>query len=583
MASKTKKKAQTVAQRRQNRLIQEQIRKARAEIDPLDDDEDLEEVEELDDDEVLKEESKVVKNFNLTVNTYDPAAESLKKQLEAIEKDDYGMSMDMPMTGPTSFEELDAAHQAREQADEIQETGWDVQYLVRNILNHPMMDSKEKASAIQAVGNDFGSRVSDILGASVDAVEKDLDALSLEAILAQDNRENGFIAQLIDKAVLSTSARKKLSESDFALPSKKKYPIHDKAHVRNALARAAQQMKAGGAGAVDARAAMPKIRAAAKKMGIGMSMKKENNAILIEKDSKGDWRWVGWVSNNFKDHSGDIIKESAHLEYVDWVNKDLVNRAPVFTSCHAPGTVREYPVDFVAYENGFLVMSGKLNEVEAEQLMTVSKETNIGMSHSSWGLRSIEEPGSIVKYRMFEVTDLPVATADNPFTTLETLSKEADMNQLEYLSALLGSKEKAEKALKLKTSLAQKELEDAGVESKEKKPDVSAPAADPQMEAILERISKELDIPGLNEFVAKAQESIEKVQVLEKAIKELSATEDDRLAEKIAPKPGFAWSKRASESPDTVIKEDDPLKKQEPDPGANWLSKATNTTPVVVK
>lgn len=157
------------------------------------------------------------------------------------------------------------------------------------------------------------------------------------------------------------------------------------------------------------------------------------------------------------------------------------------------------------------------------------------------------------------------------------------MNQLEYLSALLGSKEKAEKALKLKTSLAQKELEDAGVESKEKKPDVSAPAADPQMEAILERISKELDIPGLNEFVAKAQESIEKVQVLEKAIKELSATEDDRLAEKIAPKPGFAWSKRASESPDTVIKEDDPLKKQEPDPGANWLSKATNTTPVVVK
>ena len=39
---------------------------------------------------------------------------------------------------------------------------------------------------------------------------------------------------------LSTKDRKKLSKKSFALPGKRKYPIPDKAHARNALARVAQ-------------------------------------------------------------------------------------------------------------------------------------------------------------------------------------------------------------------------------------------------------------------------------------------------------------------------------------------------------
>jgi hypothetical protein len=39
---------------------------------------------------------------------------------------------------------------------------------------------------------------------------------------------------------ISTKQRKKLSKRDFALPGKRKYPIPDKAHARNALARVAQ-------------------------------------------------------------------------------------------------------------------------------------------------------------------------------------------------------------------------------------------------------------------------------------------------------------------------------------------------------
>jgi len=39
---------------------------------------------------------------------------------------------------------------------------------------------------------------------------------------------------------LSTQDRKKLNKKSFALPGKRKYPIPDKAHARNALARVAQ-------------------------------------------------------------------------------------------------------------------------------------------------------------------------------------------------------------------------------------------------------------------------------------------------------------------------------------------------------
>ena len=44
----------------------------------------------------------------------------------------------------------------------------------------------------------------------------------------------------MSKDLSSTKQRKKLSKKSFALPGKRKYPIPDKAHARNALARVAQ-------------------------------------------------------------------------------------------------------------------------------------------------------------------------------------------------------------------------------------------------------------------------------------------------------------------------------------------------------
>ncbi len=39
---------------------------------------------------------------------------------------------------------------------------------------------------------------------------------------------------------LTSAQRRKLSSSSFAEPGKRKYPIHDESHARNALARVSQ-------------------------------------------------------------------------------------------------------------------------------------------------------------------------------------------------------------------------------------------------------------------------------------------------------------------------------------------------------
>lgn len=41
-------------------------------------------------------------------------------------------------------------------------------------------------------------------------------------------------------AELSSKKRKGLKKQSFAIPEKRKYPIHDRAHARNALSRVAQ-------------------------------------------------------------------------------------------------------------------------------------------------------------------------------------------------------------------------------------------------------------------------------------------------------------------------------------------------------
>jgi uncharacterized coiled-coil protein SlyX len=166
------------------------------------------------------------------------------------------------------------------------------------------------------------------------------------------------------------------------------------------------------------------------------------------------------------------------------------------------------------------------------------------------------------------------------------------MDKLEYLTKIMG-KEKAEAYL-AKIGVAKQALEAAQIESKEKvdEPVVETPEVEPVVEPVVEnqsdliaKVLKEMDIEGLNEFVAKAQEAMDKIPVLEDLVKELSGNQEEKLAELIDPpiSKKMAWS-RPSESKKNITKEGDPLLDEVPGlPEGAWLSQATGTTPIKIE
>lgn len=596
-----------------------QKKQARMQTDPEDDDLDLEAVEAVAEDEAEPR----PETSEDDVDEDDDLGEDEEESTRDVDnfagvKKDYGYSdpsVDIPAPmGPTSWDELDAARMAEMQASDLRMASYDVQDLVRNILNHPVMEAADKATAIQDVGTGFQSRVDSILaGPSAEPVQKDIDLLEIEAILAFDRRHTSVAEHMgdwITKAKLSYAAKKAKPDSAYALVTTRggkkvrKYLIHDKAHVRNALARAAQQMKGGGPGAADARAALPKIHAAAKRMGIGMG-KELNSTIILEKDAKGDWRWVGWPSNNFLDLQGDIISKDAHIEFCKFLDENPT-AAPLFMSWHLPGTERKHPVDYWHFENGFLIMSGVLEQPEAASLFKALAATDLGMSMQGFGLRESGDPRVVTKYRVFEVSDLPLDHAANPFTDFSVIVKEVDMDKLAYLATLLGSKEKAE-AYMAKAGIKQEVLQNAGIESKSTDPKpAAAPATPPVVEKvqtavakaqaapadakdIIAAVLKELDVEGLNAFLTEAKTAMDKVPVLEDVIKSMQAGADQALAEKITPPASkFVWmrSERASTSDSTKVTEDEKdkkLSKSAPGLGANWLNEITGTQPMEVE
>jgi hypothetical protein len=70
------------------------------------------------------------------------------------------------------------------------------------------------------------------------------------------------------KDLSSSKQRKKLSKKSFALPGKRKYPIPDKKHARNALARVAQH---------GTPAEQKKVKAAVKRRFPSLGGKKKSN------------------------------------------------------------------------------------------------------------------------------------------------------------------------------------------------------------------------------------------------------------------------------------------------------------------
>ena len=236
---------------------------------------------------------------------------------EVVEKEYHGDYSSL------SFSQLDAALDAKEKVEKVEETLWMVRDLVNNILWTPDLDVDQKADAIKSVANDLGARVRGIMDSPMEKAAIEIEALGLEATLARDKRNMSLPTRIKDMVagfIQKTKDESELADEDFAFVIERegvkvrKYPIYDVTVVRKSIAEVTELAKKGDE---DAISAMPVLQKLVKDNGMEVSIDTDANAIQIEKDANGDWRGVMWSSNNFKDRDGDIISESAHEEYVE--------------------------------------------------------------------------------------------------------------------------------------------------------------------------------------------------------------------------------------------------------------------------
>lgn len=474
-----------------------------------------------------------------------------------------------PALMPTSYEEMDAAKEARVQAELVRNETYTVQDLVYNIA-YADMTPDEKSKAIVKVGKDFGLRLKKITSGKMEKEFVDMDLLQLQALISRDDRQMGVIEKSID-----------FLGNLFSTPE-----ANSKRDIRKRLRDVSERLAKNSND--ESRGEIQELLKSAKDAGIGAT------SILIEKDATGGWRAVMYPTNNFKDRDGEILSEAAHMEYVEWVNKNM-DCAPAFCTWHQPGTARTSPMDFIGYDNGIMIASLPLTEDEAARILKMQSQMDVGLSIG--GIALSRNKNIITKYRMFEVSDLPLERAANPFTEIELISKEAQMDSKkmkDYLAGMIGDADRADKIVE-KMALTQAELRKAGVEEKEvKTPETpateavakEAPAVN--LDELVEKLSKELGMKELSDTIASLMETAEKVPALEALVKELSASNEEKLAEMIQPKiqKSLSWMKeRPSQRDDTILKEgekdDDELKKSVPSVG--WFTEATGIQPVKVQ
>lgn len=291
--------------------------------------------------------------------------------------------------------------------------------------------------------------------------------------------------------------------------------------------------------------------------------------LVITKDTKGDYRWIGFVSANFKDRDREIFPADVHQEYIDFLDK--TKQYPELRIWHTPGT-RFGVADWAEFDHGFLMMSGTIDKGKEAIAETIAQMPDQGMSH---GFKfQYREPGVIGFYRTFEVSVLPLTHAALPWTKLE-ITKETSMKpeKRQYLEQVLG-KDRVEAIIGQADSL-QKSLVAAGIEWKDFDPNPAPPA--PKTEDLVaafkatEEYKALAAIPEKLDQMAKVQAdvtaifdaSIKALQAENVALKEqIKVKQDDLLAAALRPR---STAVPPSKAKDNVIDpKADPLAKKEP-------------------
>jgi len=308
---------------------------------------------------------------------------------------------------------------------------------------------------------------------------------------------------------------------------------------------------------------------------------KTGSGIKILKQADGSYRWVGWVSNHFRDNDNppEIISGEAHKEFVEYADKE--GKYPELWLWHVPGS-KIGKADMLDFADGFLIASGTFDDEETAESLAGSEDA-LTMSHGFMRLQKAKDLENVtMKYRIFEASVTPEGVEANPWTRFTTTEEKMGLseNKKAFLSKYLPQERITE--IENDTEGLRKAAEEAGVdwkafeESEEVKPDIQvADVIAGLVEPVTAAVIEHLEMGKLSEMVedmkAANESLIAQVAALTTQVKELSKSDDEKVAQVITPKAAkaFSWmDNAASHSSDTLLKEgdleDDKLKTSKP-------------------
>lgn len=308
--------------------------------------------------------------------------------------------------------------------------------------------------------------------------------------------------------------------------------------------------------------------------------------ILIHKQADGAYRWVGWVSNHYRDNDTpkEIISGAAHKEFV--AHADATGEFPELWLWHVPGS-KVGKADWLEFADGFLLSSGTFDSPALAESLAKSGDP-LTMSH---GFRRLQHDGDSVvtgRYRMLEESITPQGAEANPWTRFATQKEVDSMPISEAKKAFLAKYLPPEtlKAIEDNTTELRKAAEAAGVDWKDVEaaetvaiPSAEAPAEEPKpkpldanaiAEAAVALVVERLQIKALSDTISGLTAQMgavdaltEQVKALEATVKALKATDDAKIAATMTPKAmeglSLAWAnKAASKRADTIVDEAKP-------------------------
>ncbi len=308
-------------------------------------------------------------------------------------------------------------------------------------------------------------------------------------------------------------------------------------------------------------------------------------SLHVFKDSAGDWRWFGWVSNHYRDNDTprEIISGAAHKEYVEYL--DQTGDYPELWFWHIPGS-KMGQADWAEFADGFLMLSGVFDKDKADIAERIAtSEQPYTMSHGFRRLKFNQKSVVTDRYRMIEASPTPPGAEANPWTNFLALEDNMPISPHKKQKAieLFGPERVAE--IEAGTLTLRKAAEDKGVDFKEIE-DLEIPEATPtetppaetketkpeaiDVKALATALIGELQLESLSEMVAEIpalKEAVkgltEQNEALKATVAALKQSDDAKIAETLAPKAvkSLAWFKEgfvASQSDKTKLDPDNP-------------------------